>query len=128
MKKFLKRLVYLVLIIIVGVFGYKQYSQWTANNDLAEQKVTTTSSAYIPLKKRVSELVATMLLRVLKDTTSTKTKNEIISMLKEKNLYPTQFKPDTQEKRWFLYFANNYMLFSIACYLISKLNTLRYGN
>ena len=97
-------------------------------NDLAEQKVTTTSSAYIPVKKRVSELVATMLLRVLKDTTSTKTKNEIISMLKEKNLYPTQFKPDTQEKRWFLYFANNYMLFSIACYLISKLNTLRYGN
>ncbi|MDO7171359.1 glycosyltransferase [Mariniflexile sp. AS56] len=97
-------------------------------NDLAEQHVTTKSIAYIPLKKRVSSLVATMLIRVLKDTKSTSTKKEIITLLKSKNLYPTKFKPDTKDKRWFLYFANNYLVFSLSCFMFSKFNKLRHGS
>ena len=40
MKKFFKRLIYLVLIIAVGAFGYNQYSNWVTKNDLAEQSIS----------------------------------------------------------------------------------------
>lgn len=110
-----KKMIYDIFIVLNSI------------NDFAEKKVTQKSIAYIPLKKRVSALISTMLLRVLKDTKSIKIKNDIISMLKEKKIYPTKFKPKSKDKQLFLYFANNYVFFSLACYFITKFNKLRYG-
>lgn len=40
MKKFFKRLAYLVLIIAAGTLGYNQYSNWVIKNDLVEQSIS----------------------------------------------------------------------------------------
>ncbi|WP_308991952.1 glycosyltransferase [Mariniflexile litorale] len=91
-------------------------------NDFTEKTVTKNSIAYIPLKKRVNELVATMLLRVMKETKTTRIKDEIIIKLKNENLYRNKYKPDTKTKKWFLYFAYQYNIFSLSCSLFSNYN------
>lgn len=96
-------------------------------NDFAEKQVTTKSIAYKPLKKRVNELVATMLLRVMKETKSLNIKNEIISKLKQENLYPNKYTPENKAKRLFLNFAYQPQLFTLSCFVFSNYNKLRYG-
>ncbi|MDO5971132.1 glycosyltransferase [Flavivirga aquimarina] len=96
-------------------------------NSFTEKNVTKESIAYIPLKKRVSALIATMLLRVLKETKTIKIKKNIIIKLKNQDLYPIVFKPKTKSKKWFVFFANQYQLFSLSCIIFCKYNILRYG-
>ncbi|WP_298540317.1 glycosyltransferase [uncultured Aquimarina sp.] len=96
-------------------------------NDFTENEVTENSSAYIPLKRRVSSLIATLLIRVLKDSKTTSTKKEIIKKLKEDNLYPTKYEAETKDKKYFLNFSNIYPLFSIGNFFCSTYNRIRYG-
>ncbi len=96
-------------------------------NDFTENEVTKKSSAYIPLKRRVSSLIATLLIRVLKDSKTTSTKKEIIKKLKEDNLYPISYKPETKDKKYFLIFSNIYPLFSLGNFFCSTYNRMRYG-
>ncbi|WP_405292906.1 glycosyltransferase [Algibacter sp. Ld11] len=94
-------------------------------NDIAEKRVTKKSKAYKPLKERVSSLVATMLLRVLKETRDYDIKKNIIYKLKEADLYPTKYKAQTGSKRLFLKFANNSTMFSLACKLMTYINKIK---
>ncbi|MFI1743929.1 glycosyltransferase [Thalassobellus sediminis] len=94
-------------------------------NEFTEQIVTEKSIAYIPLKKRVSSLISTMLLRVLIETNNYKIKNEIFKTLKKEKLYPTQYKAETKGKQLFLSLANNEFIFSLICYISCKINMLK---
>jgi len=104
---------------------YDIYTVLNVINDFTETTVTKRSPAYIPLKKRVSSLVATLLLRVLKETKDYKIKTTIISKLKDKNLYPTKYETETVDKERFMLFANTEFLFSLTTYIFTLINKVR---
>jgi glycosyltransferase involved in cell wall biosynthesis len=104
---------------------YDVFTVLSSINNFTENNVPKASKAYIPLKRRVSSLTATLLLRVLTNCRSPQVKNEIINNLKKQKLYPTQFKGETRDKQWFMLFANNYMLFS-AISVVFNLKNRRY--
>lgn len=96
-------------------------------NNFTETTVTSTSKAYTPLKKTIGSLIATLLLRVLKDIKNTDVRKNIINQLKSQELYPTHLGALTMGKRLFLKFANLSPLFAISNNIISSYNRLRYG-
>ena len=98
-----------------------------AINTFTEKKVTSSSEAYIPLKKRVSSLVATLLIRVLKETRSVHLRKEILDKLKKDGIYPVRYPAETQQKRLFLLFANQNWLFGTAQSYLSSRNRKKYG-
>jgi len=96
-------------------------------NDFTENEVTKKSSAYIPLKQRVSSLIATLLIRVLKDSKTTSTKKAILNKLREDELYPTKYEAETTYKQCFLKFSNMLPLFSLGNSIYCTYNRMRYG-
>ncbi len=105
---------------------YDIYKVIHSINTFTEHVVTEKSIAYIALKQRLSSLVSTLLLRVLKDCTSFQVKKEIISSLRIEKLYPTSYRAETKSKQTFLIFSNQYYLFSICAYFYTLYNRLRY--
>ncbi len=96
-------------------------------NNFTETIVTKKSPAYAPLKRRVSSLVATLLLRVLKETKDYSIKKDIVKKLTNNGLYPVKYPAETSDKRKFLLFANTNILFSITTYAICTINKLKDG-
>jgi len=93
----------------------------TSINDFNESKITDSSVAYIPIKKRTCALITTMLLRILTGINDYSIKKEIFCKLIEQNLYPIPYKTDSKTKNWFRLLANNDILFSTLC----KINCVR---
>jgi len=103
------------------------YAVMNSINNYTENRVTSSSIAYVPLKERISSLIATLLLRVIKYSKDPAVKRDIIDKLRKQNLYPTHFKAETSSKQLFLTFANNYGLLSMVVFLYNTYNRLRYG-
>jgi len=101
---------------------YDIFTVLSSINDFTDKAVTKSSKAYIVLKRRVASLVATMLIRVLKETKDPEIKKDIISKLENSGLYPTKYKPLTTSKKLFMLFANRKSLFSFACNTMCKMN------
>ncbi|UII76126.1 glycosyltransferase [Flagellimonas sp. HMM57] len=100
---------------------YDIFTVLTAINNFTEKTVTENSRAYIPLKRRVSSLIATMLLRVCKETKDIAIAKDILGKLEEEKLYPTSFAAETSDKQWFLRFANRKRLFLIVTRVMVQL-------
>lgn len=100
---------------------YDIFTVLTTINHFAEQKVMPASKAYVPLKKRVSSLIATMLLRVFKETSNFGIAKDIIGKLELQQLYPTEYQAETPSKRLFLKFANQKTLFLVVTRLMTTL-------
>ncbi|MEL0456401.1 glycosyltransferase [Flavobacteriaceae bacterium SZ-1-7] len=102
---------------------YDIFTVLSSINNFALTEVPENSKAYIVLKRRVSSLVATMLKRVLKETTDFNICEDILNKLEDSNLYPTKHKPLDSSKALFMSYANNKALFRLSCKLFCKLNT-----
>jgi len=96
-------------------------------NSFAECKITPNSVAYLPIKKRVSSLMATMFLRVMKDCKSINTFKEIVINLKKHHLYPAKYPAETKMKQLFLIISNNYWLMYAFTSFFCLFNRIKYG-
>lgn len=99
----------------------------TAINSFTEELVTPSSPAYLPLKKKVSSLIATMLLRVFKQSKDPILAKDVLGKLKEHSLYPTAYPAEDVTKNIFLAFANTEKLFVYSLKLQSRLNSTKHG-
>ncbi len=106
---------------------YDIFTVLSSINHFNNTIITSSSPAFPVVKKRVTSLVATMLKRVLHDTKDYSIKKDIINKLKQVSLYPTPegYKPNNKSKKMFLLFANNKLLFSVACRLKCWFNMLK---
>lgn len=105
---------------------YDIYTVLKSIDTFNEEKVTANSVAYIPLKKRVSNLVATMLLRAFKDTPDSQIAKDLITKLKKDNLYPIVYSPSSSSKKLFSKFINIEWLFLVVTKIISKIKGNKY--
>ncbi|MEM8937768.1 MAG: glycosyltransferase [Bacteroidota bacterium] len=90
-------------------------------NHFNETVIGKESKAYIPMKRRVSSLIATMLLRAFKEVPDDTIAKDILIQLKQEKLYPAKFKADDSKKQLFLSFANKEWFFLNATKLVTNL-------
>ena len=109
-----KKMIYDILRVIVSI------------NNFAESQIGPNSVAFKPVKKRVSSLMSTVFLRVMKDCKSITVFKEIVLNLKKHQLYPAKYKAETKSKQLFLQFSNKYWLMYMVTAAITLKNKALY--
>lgn len=108
-----KKMIYDIFIVLNSI------------NEFTNKEVTKNSKTFEALKIRVSSLIATMLIRVLKETKDNKIAKDILLKLESLDLYPTKHVPKELSKRFFLLFANNKPLFTFSCNIMCMINKMK---
>ena len=107
-----KKMIYDILKVILSI------------NNFTESKITKNSIAYIPIKRRISSLTATLLLQVMKNCKTMLILKEVMRILKDNNLYPSTFKAQEKNKQIFLDYINKYFILYILSFLFTMKNKI----